>query len=109
MSTRARFDDVVDAMLKEVGVDERRREALLAALGTRPFDIAFEFGKEVGESFGDARFDAERKANSAARELALAVTEWLASDGDEDKFSAMKEAHEEWRERYIEGDDTPSV
>lgn len=37
----------------------------------------------------------------AAFRVAYAMTKWLASDADEDAFTALKKAHEEWEALFL--------
>lgn len=39
-----------------------------------------------------------------ARELAMAVVEWLASDGDDDKFAVVDRLADSWRAAVIDGE-----
>lgn len=44
----------------------------------------------------------QRPVDRLARELAFAVCEWLASDGDDDKFAVVDRLADAWRAAVID-------
>lgn len=94
MSTRGRFDDIIDLVLETDGAGVHIDSA---------WDLAVEFGRQVGLEQAEDEYQARIESDRGCRAVAIAALEFLASEGDETQFLAFKDAVEDWKRSFVEG------